>query len=71
MIKKREEMDKDEKKLISFKKFSDLSNKKLKDDPNTEDETSLSARPFSDTDMPQGPNVHKEKTARLAPGRGA
>jgi hypothetical protein len=60
MIKKSEEMDKEEKKLVSFKRFSDLSNKKLKE--NEEDEVSLPSKPFTDNDMPQGPNVHKERT---------
>jgi hypothetical protein len=64
MIKKREELDKDEKKLVSFKKFSDLSGKKLKENPNEEENVHTSVRPFSDTDMPQGPNVHKEKTKK-------
>jgi hypothetical protein len=62
MIQKSDEFEKDEKKLVSFKKFSDLSKKR----PSKEEETKadLSARPFMDTDMPQGPNVHKEKSKR-------
>jgi hypothetical protein len=61
MIQKSEEFGKEEKKLFSFKRFSDL-NKGEKDVD--EEEASLPARPFQDTDMPQGPNVHKEKTKK-------
>jgi hypothetical protein len=62
MIQKSDEFEKDEKKLVSFKKFSDLSKK----GPSKEEEeqAEMPARPFMDTDMPQGPNVHKEKTRK-------
>ena len=52
---------KEEKKLISFRKFSDLSSKK-----NTEEEVEEepSAMPFSDEDMPQGPNSRTKKEKR-------
>jgi len=60
MIQKKDEFDNEAKKLVSFKKFSDLSKK----GPTEEEESSaqLPARPFGASDMPQGPNVHKEKT---------
>jgi hypothetical protein len=61
MIPKSENFDKEEKKIVSFKKFSDLGNKNNKD---KDSEAALPARPFMDTDMPQGPNVHKEKTRK-------
>ena len=61
MIKNTDEFDKEERKLVSFKKFSDLGKKSSKED---EEGAKLSARPFMDTDMPQGPNVHKEKTKK-------
>lgn len=59
MIQKSEEFGKEEKKLFSFKRFSDLNKGGKEGD---EEEGSFPARPFDDTDMPQGPNVHKEKT---------
>jgi hypothetical protein len=59
MIQKSDEFGKEEKKVVSFKKFSDLSKKKPSEEEETE--ASMPARPFVDTDMPQGPNVHKEK----------
>jgi hypothetical protein len=62
MIQKSDEFGKEEKKVVSFKKFSDLSKKKPSEEEETE--ASMSARPFMDTDMPQGPNVHKEKGKR-------
>ena len=62
MIRKKDELGDDEKKLFSFKKFSDLSKKDSTDE--TSDPNSLPAKPFEDTDMPQGPNVHKEKTKK-------
>ena len=61
MISKSENFDKEEKKIVSFKKFSDLGKKVNKE---KEEEAELPARPFMDTDMPQGPNVHKEKTRK-------
>ena len=61
MIQKKSEMDKEEKKVVSFKKFSDLNKKGGKEE---ESEAGLPARPFEDTDMPQGPNVHKEKNKK-------
>jgi hypothetical protein len=54
-------MDKEERKLVSFKKFSDLGKNKSEDD---DDQFSLPSKPFTDNDMPQGPNVHKEKTKK-------
>lgn len=63
MIQKSEEFGKEDKKLFSFKRFSDLS-KKGKNDEEEEESAALPARPFEDTDMPQGPNVHKEKTKK-------
>ena len=62
MIQKSDEFGKEEKKVVSFKKFSDLSKKKPSEKEETE--ASMPARPFMDTDMPQGPNVHKEKTKK-------
>lgn len=62
MIQKKSELDKEEKKVVSFKKFSDLSKKKTSEEE--EVGASLPVRPFADTDMPQGPNVHKEKNKR-------
>jgi hypothetical protein len=62
MIQKSDEFGKEEKKVVSFKKFSDLSKKKPSEEEETE--ASMPARPFMDTDMPQGPNVHKEKGKR-------
>ena len=62
MIQKSDEFGKDEKKLVSFKKFSDLSKKRPTNEE--EEEAEMSARPFMDTDMPQGPNVHKEKNKK-------
>ncbi len=62
MIKNNEEFEKTEKRVVSFKKFSDLTNKKSSSE--TEDSGSMSARPFSDEDMPQGPNSHKEKNKK-------
>jgi hypothetical protein len=61
MIQKKNEMDKEEKKVVSFKKFSDLNKKGEKEE---ELDASLPTRPFEDTDMPQGPNVHKEKNKK-------
>jgi hypothetical protein len=63
MIKRHNE-EKEEKKLVSFKKFSDLStSSKKQEDENHED----SVMPFSDKDMPQGPNTRnkKEKTEKF------
>jgi hypothetical protein len=62
MIQKSDEFGKEEKKVVSFKKFSDLSKKKPSEEEETE--ASMPARPFMDTDMPQGPNVHREKGKR-------
>ena len=62
MIQKSDKFEKDEKKLVSFKKFSDLSKKRPSKEE--EEQAEMSARPFMDTDMPQGPNVHKEKTKK-------
>jgi len=61
MIQKSSETNKEEKKVVSFKKFSDLNKKGSKEE---ESEASLPARPFDDTDMPQGPNVHKVKNKK-------
>lgn len=63
MIKKNEESSGEERKLFSFKKFSDLGKGK-ENELESEDPASMPARPFADTDMPQGPNVHKEKTKK-------
>jgi len=54
---------KEEKKLVSFKKFSDLSTGNKKHEEEYED----SIMPFSDKDMPQGPNSRnkKEKTEKF------
>ena len=62
MIQKSDKFEKDEKKLVSFKKFSDLSKKRPSKEE--EEQSEMPARPFMDTDMPQGPNVHKEKTKK-------
>ena len=62
MIQKSDEFEKDEKKLVSFKKFSDLSKKRPSKEE--EEQAEMPARPFMDTDMPQGPNVHKEKNKK-------
>lgn len=61
MIKKNEETGDENKKLFSFKKFSDFSKK---DKSEEEEGPSTPAQPFTDNDMPQGPNVHKEKTKK-------
>ena len=63
MIRKSDELGDEERKLFSFKKFSDLGKSKNSEEDN-EDPASLPAKPFADSDMPQGPNVHKEKTKK-------
>jgi len=55
----------EDKKLVSFKKFTDLSGPKKKEDE--EEENELSSMPFGDQDLPQGPNTRnkKEKTEKF------
>jgi len=54
--------NKEEKKLVSFKKFTDLTvTKKIK--PEEEEDQPVSM-PFGDADMPQGPNTSDKKEKR-------
>ena len=57
--------EKEDKKLVSFKKFSDLTGTKKSKDEDSEEE--FVAIPVGDQDYPQGPNTRnkKEKTEKM------
>lgn len=57
MMQKSDDFDREQRKLFSFKKFSDLGNSKEEKDENME----LPVKPFDDSDMPQGPNSTKKR----------